>query len=189
MDTYLSSAIKQFEYYKLLGEKTFQQLNDEQLNWQAGEGSLSIAGIAKHLAGNMLSRWTNFLTEDGEKPWRERDAEFEAGFQTKEELLVTWEKGWDCLFDAIKSLKTEDLEKIIYIRNMGHTVTEAINRQLAHYPMHVGQIVFIGKLIKGKDWQSLSIPVGTSKAYNNDKFSKEKRREHFIDNILRMDDL
>ncbi|GAA3582955.1 hypothetical protein GCM10022395_34080 [Snuella lapsa] len=131
----------------------------------------------------MLSRWTNFLTEDGEKEWRQRDLEFEATFTSKEELNVNWNKGWFCLFEALESLKVSDLERIIYIRNHGHTVIEAVNRQLMHYGYHVGQIVFIGKLIRGVQWQSLSIPKGQSKSYNEKKFSKEKTRKHFTDDL------
>jgi len=131
----------------------------------------------------MLSRWTNFLTEDGEKEWRQRDQEFEDTYKNKEDLITNWEKGWQCLFDAILPLTENDLERIIYIRNQGHTVTEAINRQLAHYAYHIGQIVFIGKMIKGKHWKSLSVPKGQSTAYNKEKFAKEKWRQHFTDNL------
>lgn len=180
---YLSSIIKQFEYYKSLGDKTLNQLSFENMQWQPDENTNSIAIIAKHISGNMLSRWTNFLTEDGEKPWRQRDDEFIDSFGTYEDLVACWEDGWLCLFNAIKPLKTEDLERIIYIRNQGHTVTEAINRQLAHYAYHIGQMVFLGKLIKGEDWQSLSIPKGRSKTYNANKFSKEKGRRHFTDDL------
>lgn len=183
MSSYLSSIIKQFEYYKLLGEKTFAQLNDSELHKEFAEDSNSIAIIVKHMVGNMLSRWTNFLTEDGEKSWRHRDQEFIDTLKTKDELITYWQKGWRCVFNAITPLTDNDLETIIYIRNQGHTVTEAINRQLAHYAYHTGQIVFLGKLIKGNDWQSLSIPKGKSAAYNNQKFAKEKSRTHFTDDL------
>lgn len=183
MDSYLTSVIKQFEYYKSLGDKTFKDLSFEELQKEFAQNSNSIAIIVKHLAGNMLSRWTNFLIEDGEKVWRHRDAEFEDSFISKNEMLAEWNKGWKCLFDAITPLNEKDLERIIYIRNQGHTVTEAINRQLAHYAYHVGQIVFLGKLLKGEDWQSLSIPKGDSKKYNTEKFSKEKGRRHFTDDL------
>ena len=173
-DNYLGSIKKQFEFYKTLGEKTIAQLPDEKLFWQYNKESNSIAIIVKHLWGNMLSRWTDFLTSDGEKQWRERDAEFENDINTREELLAKWAEGWNCLFDAINPLTDEDLEKEIFIRNMGHSVTEAINRQLAHYAYHVGQIVFIGKMICNEDWVSLSIPRGDSKNYNEEKFSKPK---------------
>jgi hypothetical protein len=178
---YLKSIKKQFEYYKMLGEKTFAQLSDEYLFWKYNEESNSIATIVKHLWGNMLSRWTDFLTTDGEKEWRERDAEFENDIESRAELLAKWNEGWTCLFNAINSLSENDLTKEIYIRNQGHSVLEAINRQLAHYPYHVGQIVFIGKMACNQNWTSLSIPKGNSKEYNTDKFSKPKQKQHFTD--------
>ncbi|WP_243471830.1 DUF1572 family protein [Winogradskyella sp. MH6] len=183
MNSYLESSIKQFEYYKSLGDQTFDQLTFEELKNEFTKDSNSIAIIVKHIVGNMLSRWTNFLTEDGEKEWRMRDEEFMDSFHTKEELLSTWNKGWDCLFNAIKPLKTEDLDRIIYIRNQGHTVVEAINRQMMHYAYHVGQIVFLGKLTKGNNWQSLSIPKGKSKDYNQEKFAKDKGKRHFTEDL------
>jgi hypothetical protein len=183
-DDYLDSVKKQFEYYKMLGDKTFMQLEDDKLFWQYNEDSNSIASIVKHLWGNMRSRWTDFLTTDGEKEFRNRDAEFENDIQNREELLEKWNEGWNCLFNAINSLSNEDLDKIIYIRNQGHTVTEAINRQLAHYPYHIGQIVFIGKMLASNGWNSLSIPKGNSQTFNNDKFSKPKQRGHFTDEFL-----
>jgi hypothetical protein len=181
---YLDSAIKQFEYYKMLGDKTFAQIQDEKLFWQFNEDSNSIATIVKHLAGNMLSRWTDFLTTDGEKEWRNRDAEFDNDITTKQDMLDKWEQGWKVFLDTLNSLKEEDLEKIVYIRNQGHTVLEAINRQLAHYPYHIGQIVFIGKMAAGQ-WNSLSIPKGNSQAYNADKFAQEKKPGHFTDEYLK----
>jgi Protein of unknown function (DUF1572) len=185
MQDYLESAKKQFEYYKMLGEKTFAQLTDEQLFWQANQESNSVATIVKHLWGNMMSRWTDFLTTDGEKEWRQRDAEFDNDIANRAELLAKWNEGWNCLFNAINPLTEEDLTKEIYIRNMGHTVVEAINRQLAHYPYHVGQIVFIGKLVCDDQWISLSIPKGNSATYNAEKFSKPKHKEHFTDEFLK----
>jgi len=182
-NSYLTSVIKQFKYYKSLGDKTISQLSFEELKKEFVKDSNSITIIVKHIVGNMLSRWTNFLTEDGEKEWRKRDEEFEDSFSTKDELTLAWESGWNCLFKAITPLSTKDLSKIIHIRNQGHTVTEAINRQMMHYAYHVGQIVFLGKLIKGKDWQSLSIPKGKSKDYNKDKFSKDKGRRHFTEDL------
>ena len=181
---YLNSVTKQFEYYKLLGDKTIAQLPDDKLTWQFNQESNSIATIIKHISGNMLSRWTDFLTSDGEKEWRNRDAEFENDVLTKDAIVKLWEEGWKCFLDTLKSLKEDDLEKIIYIRNQGHTVLEAINRQLAHYSYHVGQIVFIGKMILNEKWQSLSIPRGNSNAFNAEKFSKEKNRTHFTDEFL-----
>ena len=183
MNSYISSVIKQFEYYKMLGEKTFSQLTFEEMQWHSQEDSNSIAIIVKHMVGNMLSRWTNFLTEDGEKSWRLRDREFEDPNTTKEALIAEWESGWSCLFNAIKPLNEDDLERIIYIRNQGHSVIEAINRQLAHYPYHIGQIVYNGKMIKGENWKSLSIPKGKSQDFNSQKFSKPKERRHFTDDL------
>ena len=161
-NNYLESAIKQFEYYKMLGEKTFEQLTDEQLFWQYNQESNSIATIVKHLWGNMLSRWTDFLTTDGEKEWRKRDAEFDNDIADKAELLSKWNEGWDCLFNALNPLTEDDLNKEIFIRNQGHSVIEAINRQLAHYPYHIGQIVYIGKMLKNEEWKSLSIAKNKS---------------------------
>lgn len=181
--SYLPSVIKQFQYYKSLGEKTFLQLNESELHWQHNNASNSIAVIVKHIAGNMLSRWTNFLTEDGEKEWRNRDQEFIDSLTTKKAIIDYWNKGWHCLFNAIKPLNDEHLEHIIYIRNQGHTVTEAINRQLMHYAYHIGQIVYIGKLIKGNSWQTLSIAKGQSSSYNETKFSKDKSRTHFSEDL------
>lgn len=182
---YLESVKKQFEYYKLLGDKTISQLPKDKLFWQANQESNSIAINIKHLHGNMLSRWTDFLTSDGEKEWRNRDAEFENDDQSKDALLKIWNEGWKCFFDTLNNLKEDDLEKIIYIRNQGHTVLEAINRQLAHYPYHVGQIVFIGKMILNDKWKSLSIPRGKSNTYNTEKFSSEKSKVHFTDEYLK----
>lgn len=185
IENYLESARQQFEYYKMLGEKTFGQLPDEALFWQPGPTDNSIAVIVKHLWGNMLSRWTDFLTADGEKPWRERDAEFEADISTRQELLEKWEAGWACLFGALGSLNEENFGTTVYIRNMGHTVAEAINRQLAHYAYHVGQIVFIGKMVAGEQWESLSIPRHKSAEYNAEKFAQPKHREHFTEEFLK----
>jgi len=182
---YLKSAHRQFDYYKLLGEKALSQLEDEALFYSANDASNSIAIIVQHLAGNMLSRWTNFLTEDGEKPWRERDEEFEMVLQTREEVFQFWEKGWHCLFAALESITEDDLERIIYIRNEGHTVLEAINRQIAHYSYHVGQIVYIAKLLVGENWKSLSIPKRQSSHYNESKFAQEKGIRHFTEEEIR----
>lgn len=181
---YLESTIKQFIYYKMLGEKTFDQLSDEQLFWQHGPESNSVATIVKHLSGNMLSRWSDFLSTDGEKPWRNRDEEFENDLTSKIEVLDLWQKGWQVLLETLQSLSVEDLGRIIYIRNQGHTVTEAINRQLAHYPYHIGQIVYIGKMLVS-DWQSLSIPRGKSDSFNSEKFSQTKERRHFTDEFTK----
>jgi len=183
MEDYLSSVKKQFEYYKSLGDKTFSQLSEEAMFWQYNDDSNSVAIMVKHLVGNMLSRWTDFMTTDGEKEWRKRDKEFISTYSSKFEIILDWNKGWDCLFTAINPLQNSDLNKQIYIRNMGHSVTEAINRQLAHYSYHVGQIVYLGKMIQSNKWDGLSIAKGGSKAYNSDKFSKPKRKEHFTNDL------
>src|SRR4051812_6204103 len=176
---YLDDVKKQFAYYKSLGEKTFAQVPDEGLFWQYNEETNSIAIIVKHLWGNMLSRWTDFLTTDGEKTWRERDKEFENNLQSREQLLEKWKEGWNCLFKAINSISEEDLETIIYIRNEGHTILEAINRQISHYSYHVGQIVFISKMLLNEEWQTLSIARNKSNNYNEAKFEQAKSIQHF----------
>ena len=155
---YLDSAIKRFQSYKDLGEKTFDQIEEVGFNFLPNEASNSIALIIQHMHGNMMSRWTNFLTEDGEKNWRSRDEEFEPQEFSRTKLLALWQEGWDCLFNALKQLTDEELLKTIYIRNEGLTAVDAINRQLAHYSYHVGQIVFIGKILKAQEWKSLTIP-------------------------------
>jgi len=184
-ESYLESVKKQFLYYKMLGEKSIDQLEPQQLFVSVNEDTNSIATIIKHISGNMLSRWTDFLTSDGEKEWRNRDAEFENDLQSKEEVLDVWNKGWDCFLNALNSLNPEQLSDIIYIRNEGHTVIEAINRQLAHYPYHVGQIVFYAKQLKNGDWDSLSIPKNKSGNYNAEKFAKEKEIKNFTDDELK----
>jgi len=170
---FLQSAVKRLTYYKELGDKTFSQLTDADLHYQPNEASNSIAIIIQHMAGNMLSRWTDFLTTDGEKDWRNRDIEFEEQHLNKEQLIAFWEKGWACCLAAISSLKEEDLLKTIYIRSEGLLVVDAINRQLAHYPYHVGQIVYIGRMIKNEGWQNLSIPKGNSEQFNKEMAEKK----------------
>ena len=164
--SFLESAKKYFNQQKSLGDKTFAQLSIENLLWQYNESSNSIAIIVQHLSGNMLSRFTNFLTEDGEKAWRDRDNEFEKTIQSKDELVQKWNAGWDCVFAALDSLKEEDLAKTIFIRNEPQTVGDAITRQIAHYSNHVGQIVYVGKMCLDNNWASLSIPKGDSKEFN-----------------------
>jgi hypothetical protein len=176
-NNYLESMTKQFEYYKILGEKTFAQLPDDKLSWQFNDESNSIATIVSHLSGNMLSRWTDFLTTDGEKEWRDRDLEFDNNISSRHELMHNWNLGWDCLFNALNFLTQADLLKEVYIRKEGHTVTEAINRQLAHYCYHVGQIVFLGKMICNESWTTLSIPKGKSSEFNKEKFARSKNKE------------
>ncbi len=163
---FLKSAVQQFRDYKLLAEKTFAQINDADLQYQPNETTNSIAINITHLHGNMLSRWTNFLTEDGEKEWRQRDDEFEIHPYSKEKLLLLWEEGWKVVFNTLESLDANDLEKTIYIRTKPLTVIDAIHRQLTHYAYHVGQIVMLGKIIKGAEWQTLSIAKGQSGSFN-----------------------
>jgi len=178
---YLESVKKQFLHYKKLADQAIQQLEEKQWFTQPNENSNSIAVIVKHMAGNMLSRWTDFLTTDGEKPWRKRDDEFKNDVTDKYQLLKFWEQGWKVFSATLNSLTENDLQRIIYIRNEGHTVMEAINRQLAHYPYHVGQIVYAAKLLKQSEWNTLSIAKNKSNDFNADKFSKEKQRKHFTD--------
>jgi hypothetical protein len=182
-ELFLESAIKLFRYYKKLGEGAIAQLSDQEVLMQPNEASNSIALIVHHLSGNMLSRWTDFLTSDGEKPWRDREAEFEKSYPDKKAMMEAWEKGWNCLLASLESLKPGDLSKVIYIRNEGQTVLEAIQRQLAHYPMHVGQIIYQAKALKGMDFKSLSIPKGNSREFNKAKFSEEKGIRHFTDRL------
>jgi hypothetical protein len=181
MKNFITSSKKLFNYYKELGEKAIAQIDDQQIDWKPNEVSNSIALIVHHLSGNMLSRFTDFLTSDGEKPWRDREAEFEEGYRSKREMMEAWTKGWSKLFEVLDGLKEDDLDKIIYIRNEGQTVMEAIMRQLAHYPHHIGQILYVGKMIRGDEWKSLSIPKGQSAGFNQEKFEKEKTIRHFTD--------
>jgi hypothetical protein len=155
---YLESVKKRFRTYKELGEKAIAQVSDEQLHYSADPESNSIAVIMQHMHGNMMSRWTDFLTTDGEKQWRERDAEFEEQKLTRDGLLKLWNEGWSCLFKALDGLRADDLVKTVHIRNEPLTAVDAINRQLAHYPYHVGQIVFIAKHLAGAKWNTLSMP-------------------------------
>jgi Protein of unknown function (DUF1572) len=157
-NNYLECIKKQFLYYKSIGEKAIEQLEPQQLIQSDKDDSNSIAMIVKHLSGNMISRWTDFRTTDGEKETRNRDAEFENESLNKEQILNLWNKGWLCFFEALETVNAEQLSEIIYIRQEKHTIIEAINRQLAHYPYHIGQIVYIAKMLKTQEWNSLSIP-------------------------------
>ena len=182
MDTigkeYLQTVIRRVKYYKDLGDKTFEQLsNDSDFHYQPNEESNSIAVIIQHTAGNMLSRWTNFLVEDGEKEWRQRDDEFTVHSYNKQQLLEIWEKGWKCFLDTLQSLNDDDLLKTIYIRQEKLSAIDAINRQLAHYPYHIGQIVYLGRMIKGPDWKNLSIPKSHSQLYNKNEAVKDPAKK------------
>jgi len=164
--SYTQDAISLFRYYKTLGERAMAQCSDGALFTTLDPESNSIAIIAKHLAGNMRSRWTNFLTTDGEKPDRDRDSEFEAPPRTRAELLEMWERGWRCLFDAVEPLSDADLTRTITIRTEPHSVMQAINRQVAHYSHHVGQIVLLARHSCGEKWNTLSVPKKKSAEFN-----------------------
>jgi hypothetical protein len=165
-NNYISSIKNQFRQYKTLGEKAIDQVPDEKIYWQYNEETNSIAIIVKHLAGNMLSRFTDFYNSDGEKKWRDRDGEFENEQLSRERLKALWDEGWDCLFQVLNSLSAADLLKVVVIRNEEHTVVEAINRQLTHYAYHIGQIIFIAKMALGSQWRTLSIPKNASREIN-----------------------
>lgn len=184
INNYIESCKKQFLYYKTLGERSFGQLEAKDLFWQYNTESNSIAIIVHHLSGNMRSRWTDFLISDGEKDWRNRDQEFEDVIKSKADLLEYWEKGWACLFAALDTIDESNFHQLVYIRNQGHTIVEAINRQLAHYAYHIGQMVYIARMIKGPAWESLSIPKGDSGSFNREKFAQKKDRKHFTDEFL-----
>ena len=164
--SYLEDSLAVLGYYKKLAERAMDQVADEQLFVTLDSEGNSIAIIVKHMSGNMLSRWTDFLTTDGEKPTRNRDGEFEAPPATRAELLATWEAGWACLFSALEPLTDADLTRTVTIRGEAHSVMQAINRQLAHYPHHVGQIVLLAKHFTGDRWQSLSVPRKGSAEFN-----------------------
>jgi len=179
---YLENVKKQLENYKTIGEKTFVQLPDEKLFWQYNENSNSVAIIVKHLWGNMLSRWTNFLTADGETEWQDRNAELTAGIQSRKELLEKWDEGWGCLFNSINALTENDLIRKVYIRRQEHTVSEAIDIQLTHYSYYIGQIVFIGKMISD---HAGSDPGDDSQKNNTDKILTAKPVVNSVEEYLR----
>lgn len=170
---FLSSVIARIRYYKKLADQSFQQLNDDDFHYRVADVDNSIAVIIQHISGNMLSRFTDFLTSDGEKEWRQRDWEFMEHKLSRNELMEHWEKGWSCFLGALESLNEQDLEKTITIRGDQLTVMDAIIRQLAHYPYHIGQIVFIARQITGEKWQPLSIPRGASQQYNQQPGGKD----------------
>lgn len=165
--SYLEDSISLFRYYKQLAERAMEQLSDEQLFASLDEEMNSVAIIAKHMAGNMRSRWTDFLSSDGEKPNRNRDGEFVEPPRNRAELMKMWKQGWDWVFAALEPLSDADLERKVTIRGEPHSVMQAINRQIAHYAHHVGQIVFLAKHFKGKDWKSLSVPRNRSGEFNS----------------------
>ncbi len=169
---FLSSARAEFERYRGLGEAAMAQLSDAELYLQPGPGDNSMATIVNHLAGNMLSRWTNFLVEDGEKTWRNREAEFREPPGDREQLLQHWEAGWECLFRALETLREADPTTKVLIRAQPHSIPQAVHRQLAHYASHVGQMVYLAKHLKGEHWMYLSIAPGQSEAFNRQLFGK-----------------
>ncbi len=179
LNNVLQDTLRQLYSLKQMGERAVDQLNDDQLHHIPEPNSLNIATIMKHLATNMVSRWTDFLTSDGEKEWRRknREDEFVDTLASREELLELWNQGWSCFMDSVKSLSQDDLGKIVYIRNEGFTVVEAINRGLTHASYHIGQIVYLAKMYKSDSWHSLSIPKGESEAFNEKKFSQAKSRK------------
>ncbi len=174
---FLETVIRRMLYYKDLADKTFAQLGEKDFHYSPNEESNSIAIIIRHIHGNMLSRWTHVLTEDGEKEWRQRDEEFTSHKNEKAELLKLWEDGWDCFIGALRSLKEDDLVKTIHIRKEPLTVIDAINRQVAHYPYHIGQIIYIGKILKDSAWKNLSIPRGDSSRYNQSPGTKDPAKK------------
>jgi hypothetical protein len=164
--SYVQDSLSLFRYYKKLAERAMAQVRDEQLLTVLDPEMNSIAVVVKHMAGNMRSRFTEFLTSDGEKPDRDRDSEFLDPPQTREALIKVWEQGWDCLFSALGPLSDEDLKRTVMIRGEAHSVMQAINRQLAHYAYHSGQIVLLAKHLQNDNWQSLSVPRGKSDSFN-----------------------
>lgn len=164
--SYIEDALAIFRQYKLLGERAMAQVSDEQLFGSLDDESNSIAIIVKHMTGNMRSRWTDFLTSDGEKPSRNRDSEFVDPPATRESLMREWEAGWACVFGAIEPLTDADLGRAVTIRGEAHSVMQAINRQLAHYPQHIGQVILLAKHYAGGGWQTLSVARNRSADFN-----------------------
>lgn len=189
---YLDDAIASYRAYKKLADKALAQLTDEELFVTLDEESNSVAVIMKHIAGNMFSRWTDFLNTDGEKPDRNRDMEFVIEPETtKAEVMDYWEKGWQRTFETLESLKPEDLMRTVTIRGEAHTVVQALNRQLAHYPYHIGQLVFLAKHFRSNEWKSLSIPKNKSAEFNKYLEKKEAAAastEHRFDTAVFTED-
>ena len=182
---YLQSTKKLFKYYYTIGRKALEQLSDQELHFKYHAEDNTIAIIVKHMTGNMHSRFTNFLSQDGEKSWRNRDQEFTETDKSKAEILQDWEAGWQMVFSALDQSKKIQLDKqLVYIRNQGHTIIEAFSRQLAHYANHTGQIIYLAKSIKGEAWESLSIPKGGSRKYNDTKFRVNKSKNFFADEFI-----
>ena len=183
MSDFLPAFKKQFSYYKSLADRTLEQLSDEQILFRPNDSTNSIAIILNHLAGNMLSRWTNFRTEDGEKEWRNRDEEFEENFGSCDDLKAKWNRAWQVVENELSQISEENMNDIVYIRNGGHTILEAFFRQSNHLAYHVGQIVHQGKLLEKENFTSLSIPKGKSNEFNQNTFGKGKNNRHFTDDL------
>ena len=164
--SYVKDSLGVFRYYKGLAERAMAQVKDEQLTAELDDESNSIAVIVKHMAGNMRSRFTDFLTSDGEKPDRHRDQEFEDAPATREAILTAWETGWACVFGALEPLREDDLVKTVTIRGEAHSVMQAIHRQVAHYSYHCGQIVLLAKHLNCESWKALTVPRGKSEEFN-----------------------
>jgi len=165
-EDYLADALSSFRAYKKLADKAIAQTNDDELLVKLDEEANSIAIVMKHMAGNMISRWTDFLNSDGEKADRNRDMEFVIETSSRDEVIAYWERGWKCVFDAIEPLRPDDFSRTVTIRRQEHTIVQAINRQLMHYAYHIGQIVFLAKHFRSTEWQSLSIPRNKSAEFN-----------------------
>jgi len=180
---FLENSIKLFRYYKHLADQSIQTLTPEQWHVVPAAGSNAVFIVMKHLWGNMNSRWRDFLTTDGEKPDRYRDTEFIAEDFTEKEIIEKWEAGWQLLFNALEESKQVSDDYVVYIRNEGHSIMEAVQRQLAHYAYHVGQIVYISKMLQGEEFTSLSVPKGKSTEYNTKKFKQDKGDRFFTDRI------
>jgi hypothetical protein len=174
IENYQADAIRSFRNYKKLAERAIDQVSDDEFFATIDEEANSIALLVKHIAGNLRSRWTDFLTTDGEKPNRDRDTEFELINDTRESLMKFWEDGWQTLFNAIEPLTPEDFSKTITIRGEAHTVVEAINRQLTHYAYHIGQIVLLAKHFRSNEWKTLSVPKNRSTEFNEYLSEKQK---------------
>ncbi len=169
--------IKRFQYYKELADQTFDQVSEEQLFWKYNKESNSIATLVKHIAGNMQSIRTNCLTEDSEKSWRNHNSEFENDIKSKAEMIQIWDKGWQVLFDALNQIKEENWNNTILIRGEKHSVLDAVLRQFAHYTYHIGQIIYIGKMLKNEEWKTLSITENQSEVFNIKKIKIQDSSE------------
>jgi hypothetical protein len=170
---FIAATINAFEANKRLAERAVEQLPDDKLHVPLDENTNSIAVIMKHVAGNLLSRWTEFLSTDGEKPWRNRDDEFVDAFASRTELFDHWERGWTCLFAALNNLRPEDLDRTVLIRGEAHTVPLAIERSLGHACYHIGQIVLVARIHAKEDWRTLTIPRGGSQQFNQENWGQE----------------